>query len=137
MELLLPKDLVNTRRSVGSNYFLFALHFICIVVGKKKFESYCYRFPFSEIVKPSDETFALLIFENNYDRWMSMAVNDHWTSSCVKPAYTSGGNVIQTPKTPNSDVSTKNRPKGSKKTVTEKPAEINDSQIATTSKFQG
>ena len=88
MELLLPKDLINTRTSVRSNYFLFALHFISIVIGKQKFESFCWRFPFSAIVKPSDETFALLIFENNYNRWMSMAVNDHWTPSSVKPDYT-------------------------------------------------
>ena len=46
----------------------------------------------------SDEAFALLIFENNYDRWTSLAVNNQWTSSSIKPAYTSGGNVNQTTK---------------------------------------
>ena len=35
MESLLPKDLINSRQSNKSNYFLFIYHFISIVIGKK------------------------------------------------------------------------------------------------------
>ena len=53
---------------------------------------------FSIYVFVSDEAFALLLFENNYDRWTDMALRKYWTGSCVKPKYTTGGNINQTPK---------------------------------------
>src|SRR5687768_10011769 len=79
-------------------YFNFAIHFVAVVIGRKKFDSYCWKHALSKFVTVSDEAFALLIFENNYDRWMNMAVNDDWSSSSVQPIYTSGGNANQTPK---------------------------------------
>ena len=77
---------------MGEIYTKFLVNFISIVVGKKKFENYCWRFPLSQFVTISDETFALLIFDNNYEHWMSCAVSDTWSKSEVKPLYTSGGN---------------------------------------------
>ena len=41
---------------------------------------------------------------------MSMAVNDQWTSSSIKPVYTSGGNVNQTPKSARKSNTTKKLP---------------------------
>lgn len=137
MRTIFPNNVSTERRDLGEIYFEFALHFISIVVGKKKFEKYCLRFPMSKFVTVSDETFALLIFENNYERWMSMAVNDHWTSSNIKPAYTSGGNVNQTPKVPiYVDTKKKTQKKGKKIAIKEITEKV-DSQPSTTSKYQG
>src|SRR5688500_8784213 len=98
MSKLLHKTMPIESSKLSIIYFKFSLNFISTVIGKIKFENWCLRWPFSQFVTISDETFALLIFENNYDRRMSMAINDNWTSSDIKPDYTSGGNVIQSPK---------------------------------------
>jgi hypothetical protein len=49
-------------------------------------------------VSKSDEALALIIYENNYERWLSMAKAEDWSSSVVRPKYTTGGNANQTPK---------------------------------------
>ena len=46
----------------------------------------------------SDEAFALLLLENNFNRWIDMGKTGNWLYSDVHPLYTSGGNVKQTPK---------------------------------------
>ena len=73
---VLPKNIAIEWHNLGDVYFAFATYFISIVVGKKKFKNFCCKFPMLNFVSVSDETFALLIYENNNDRWMSMAVND-------------------------------------------------------------
>lgn len=94
----LPKSLVNDRRQEREFYTDFAMHFISAVVGKRTFESRNSKFVFSRFVSVSDEAFALLVFENNYNRWLDMALRQDWTSSSVKPEYTTCGNVCQTPR---------------------------------------
>ena len=129
---VIPKIITNTRRSMPEKYFIFASNFIAPVVGKKRFDNYKWQFEFNKYVSVSDETFALLIFENNFDRWMSMAVANNQTSSEVAPEYTSGGNVAQTPKT------TQSKSSITKKKNTGKNDRVLDEQICpTTSKFQG
>jgi len=68
------------------------------VVGKRKFDKSSYKYLLSRYVSVSDEAFALLIFENNYDRWLDMAIRNNWTTSDVMPLYTTGGNASQTPR---------------------------------------
>ena len=63
---------------------------------EKAFENYSWKFGISKFVSVSDEAFALLLFENNYDRWFSMAASGNWSSSTIQPMYTTGGNVKQT-----------------------------------------
>ena len=82
-------------------YCDFVTFFVAPVVGKKRFESLCWRENFSTFVTTSDEALALLLFENNYDRWIDMGKNNQWKSSCVCPKYTTGGNASQTPKNGN------------------------------------
>ena len=65
---VIPKNITNIRRNMPEKYFLFALHFIAPVVGKKKFDNYKTKFGMSKFVSVNDETFALLVFENNYDQ---------------------------------------------------------------------
>ena len=98
--LVMPeKNIVNNRRQTFESYCVFASHFIAPVVGKQRYDNLCWQTTFSSYVSKSDEAFALLIFENNYDCWTSMAESNDWGTSVVKPAFTNGGNSIQTPKT--------------------------------------
>lgn len=94
----LPKSIVETRREDKDMYHDFTNSFIAFVVGKRKYDQSSYKYLFSRYVSVSDEAFALLLFENNYDRWMDMAINNNWTTSVVMPLYTTGGNASQTPK---------------------------------------
>ena len=71
--------------------------FVAPVVGKKWFENLCWCQKLSDFVTVSDEALALLIFENNYDRWIDMGKRNNWTSSIICPKYTTGGNAVQTP----------------------------------------
>jgi hypothetical protein len=98
---LLSKTIVDERRNNIDVYIDFANYFVAPVVGKKRFDDHCCRIPFSKFVTPSDEALALVIFENNYDRWLSMATKGDWKSSTVRPLYTTGGNKSQTPSSTN------------------------------------
>ena len=89
---------METRRQDHDMYHDFVNSFIAPVVGKRTFDRSSYKYLFSRYVSVSDEAFALLIFENNYDRWLDMAIKDNWTTSDVMPLYTTGGNASQTPR---------------------------------------
>ena len=68
MEILFSKAMATEQSKMSKIYFDFALHFVSVVIGRKKFESYCWKHAISKFVTVSDEAFALLISENNYDR---------------------------------------------------------------------
>jgi hypothetical protein len=125
----IPVSVVDSRRENSANYVDFATFFIAPVVGKKHFEACCYVQSFCEYVTKSDEALALLIYENNFDRWFSMGKANNWTSSSVRPKYTTGGNACQTPK------------KKSKKSIKEKQGNVDYSQvvldISTSARYQG
>lgn len=93
----LPKNIVDTRRKDKDMYHDFISCFVKPVVGKRKFDSNCIKYLFSRYVTVSDEAFALLTFENNYERWLDMALKNNWASSDIKPLYSTGGNGNQTP----------------------------------------
>ena len=95
------KNIVNNCRQTFEGYCVFASHFIAQVVGKQRFDNVCWQTTFSSYISKSDEAFALLVFENNYDCWISMAKSSDWGSSVVKPVFTNGGNNLQTPKAAN------------------------------------
>ena len=61
------KNIVNNCRQTYESYCEFASSFIAPVVGKRRFDNLCWRSTFSSYVTISDEAFALLTFENNYD----------------------------------------------------------------------
>ena len=93
----LPKSIVETRRQDKDMYHDFINYFVKPVVGKRKFDNSSFKYLLSRYVTISDEAFALLTFENNYERWLDMAIKNNWTSSNIKPLYTTGGNGNQTP----------------------------------------
>lgn len=93
----LPKSIVETRRQDKDMYHDFINYFVKPVVGKRKFDDSSVKFLLSRYVTVSDEAFALLTFENNYDRWLDMSIRNNWATSDVKPLYSTGGNGNQTP----------------------------------------
>ena len=46
----------------------------------------------SKYATVSDEAFAILIFENNFDTWMDMGITKCTKTSKVPRKYTNGGN---------------------------------------------
>ena len=116
-------------------YHDFAEYFISGVVGKQVFVKRSWKLPFSKFVSVSDEAFALLVFENNYDRWLDMACCDNWNCSAVRPIYTTGGNITQTPKIEDEAENTK-RGKHKKQTNDQvRPTAVKNS--SSTSMYQG
>ena len=66
-----------------------------------------------------------------------MAVSNNWTSSCVKPIYTLGGNILQTPKTPKLASSKSKKTKVAKNKIPSKEPDNSADGTASTAKFQG
>src|SRR5687767_14558934 len=128
----MPVSIVDTRRKAITMYCDFVTFFVAPVVGKKRFESLCHREPLSNFVTISDEALALLIFQNNYDRWLDMGKNDNWKSSSVRPRYTTGGNASQTPKS-----STSKKSKGSTKDNSNDTNDETGVKGSTCAKYQG
>jgi len=95
MNFLIPKHIVETRRQDSEMFQDFATAFIAPVVGNINLITLNFFFLYVTVI---DEAFALLLFENNYDRWLDMANNNNWSSLGVLPLYTTGDNGIQPPK---------------------------------------
>ena len=68
IEFPFTPDIIRNRRNTLDDYIIFASNFISVVVGKRQFDNYSWRFNFSNYVSVSDEAFALLIFINYYER---------------------------------------------------------------------
>src|SRR5687768_10729878 len=94
----IPLSIVTNCRSKSDEYVDFVNNYVAPVVGEKQFENCCYQQHFSKFVSKSDEALALIIYENNCERWLSMAKAEDCSSSSVCPKYTTGDNASQTPK---------------------------------------
>jgi len=82
-------DLVET-------YYWFVTHFIRGAAGRTCWTKNCFMTEdFSERVDPVDEAFAILLYENNYDKWCSMAKTDDGRKTKATPAtkYTQQGTI--------------------------------------------
>lgn len=66
----------------------FVLYYVSAVVGLRHFEKQKLRSNYSEYATVSDEAFAVLTIENNWNRWMSMAKTNHWKDSPVRTKWT-------------------------------------------------
>lgn len=106
-------------------------------MGKKTFESLCWRQKISQFVTVSNKALALLMFENNYKRWTDMGKNSNWKFSSVQPKYTSGGNASQTPKIVKTNSVTKKGKKGASIAQADKFAVSNNRGDLTCSRFLG
>ena len=84
-------ELLNMRKVSTGLYFKFIEYFIAPVVGKFFHkENRCERL-ISDYISVSDEAFAILIFENNYETWCDMVQRKDTKSSNVFCKYTNGG----------------------------------------------
>ena len=84
-------DILKLRQDSTGLYFNFIEYFIAPVVGKIFYkENRCDRL-MSDYISVSDEAFAILIFENNYDTWCDMVKRNNTKLSTVIRKYTNGG----------------------------------------------
>lgn len=70
---------------------MFCDHFIRAVVGHRKFDQDKRNCLLSTFVTVSDEAYALLVCENNLEKWIDMYKRRDKKSSSVAPKYTNGG----------------------------------------------
>jgi hypothetical protein len=69
-------------------YVDFVTYYVGAVVGLRHFEKHkCHKL-YREYVTISDEAFAILTLENNWDRWMAMAAAEEWTTAPVPTKWT-------------------------------------------------
>lgn len=66
-------------------------NYVGAVYGKRDYRTNKLTMLVSEFCTKSDEAFALLCLENNWDRWMDMCRRNDFKSSDVPPKFTSGG----------------------------------------------
>jgi hypothetical protein len=75
-----------------SMYTWFLSNFLKNGVGGKTWNHLHLRIPISKFVTPSTEAIVLLIFENNYNRWLDEAQNGSADRKNLAPSlYTNGG----------------------------------------------
>ena len=91
----------------NTHYLNFCDYFLPSVVGKRKWKQHRMRSHLSSFVTPSDETFAILLYENSLDRWNDLykqkmkQTGGRYTpdgklkriTSAVRAEYTNGGCV--------------------------------------------
>ena len=62
---------------------------VVLVIGKRKWKEYCGKKNFDEFIHPSDESFALLVIENNLNRYKDMVKAQNKNEKNIsKPKYT-------------------------------------------------
>jgi hypothetical protein len=74
-----------------ANWDPFSDHFLRACVGHRRFDTDKRQSLLSKWVTISDEAFALLVIENNIDRWIDMYMRADRKNSAVLPKYTNGG----------------------------------------------
>ena len=85
---------MELRKNTSGVYFDFIEYFVSSVVGKNYYkENKCDKL-LSEYASVSDEALAILIFENNINTWIDMAVKNITKNSDVIRKYTNGGSSL-------------------------------------------
>ena len=72
-------------------YYDFIHYFVSAVIGKMDYKKRLCSSLLSTYATVSDEAFAILSLENNYDTWMDMALTGNTKTSSVPCKYTNGG----------------------------------------------
>ena len=81
-------------RSEGNvMYYDFINFFVSAVIGKMNYKKKSCSFVLSKYATVSDEAFALLSLENNYETWIDMGLTGNTKTSKVPRKYTNGGKV--------------------------------------------
>ena len=69
----------------------FVNYLLSAVVGKCVYKSQKHKALVSTYTTISDEAFALIVVENNWERWMDMHEHNNYKSSNVMPKFTNAG----------------------------------------------
>ena len=77
-------------RRAEDTYTFFLDKFVRQIIGARKFDKWAVAVPLSRFAKVSDEAFALLVYENQEERWKTM-LNDNVKRSRIPAKYTDGG----------------------------------------------
>jgi hypothetical protein len=78
-------------------YVDFVEYYVSAVIGLRHFEKQKCNKTYSSYVTISDEAFAILSIENNWDRWMAMAKAQAWKTSPVPTKWTVTRDKTSTP----------------------------------------
>ena len=84
-------QITEMRQAENFAYFDFAEYFVSSVIGKSRFKQNCCDNLLSQYATISDEAFAILIFENNFDAWIDMGMRKDTSGTVVPRKYTNGG----------------------------------------------
>ena len=68
----------------------FYIYIAAACIGKRTFRMLCQQQMLTTILTPTDEALAMLIVDNQFDRWMDMKDQLVRTKSNIKPKYTVG-----------------------------------------------
>jgi hypothetical protein len=82
-----PETLANRFENFPM-YLDFVTFYVSPVIGLRHFNNEKSSKLYSSYATVSDEAFAVLTLENNWNRWMAMAVANHWTDSPIRTKYT-------------------------------------------------
>src|SRR5688572_14454986 len=92
-DIISLSQIMEMRKDKSGFYFDFIEFFVSSVVGKNQYKyNKCDKL-LSEFTTVSDETLAILIFENNVNTWKDMADKNITKNSSVIRKYTNGGSA--------------------------------------------
>ena len=90
------EDFMKRSRNI-KDYKLFLDKFVRQVVGCRRFDILCATSPIESFVSVSDEAYALLVFENQVERWKLMAATGQ-KKVVMQAKFTDGGGGKNLPK---------------------------------------
>lgn len=86
-----PKE-VNYGRDNKVVYTWFCKHFMEAVVGTVKWNKNKANLPLRKFAPPSDEAFAMIVYQNNYNKWYHQFKSNNDKDQTVPAEWTNGGN---------------------------------------------
>ena len=84
-------DLFNLQKDETGIYEKFVDYLLSAVVGKRIYKSQKHKALLSTYTTVSDEAFALIVVENNWERWVDMHEHNNFKSSNIMPKFTNAG----------------------------------------------
>ena len=81
-------DTIEDRHTEFNMYIDFVQFYVSGVIGLRYFEKHKCQKLYRNYVTVSDEAFAILTIENNWDRWIAMAGTEEWKTSPVPTKWT-------------------------------------------------
>ena len=84
-------DLFNLWKDDTGIYEKFVDFLLSAVIGKRVYKIWKYKALLSTYTTVSDEAFALIVVENNWERWVDMHEQNNFKSSNIMPKFTNAG----------------------------------------------